>query len=118
MIGGQMPIYTRTNAWNNQGTFENDHLHWYAIGVRAMMARALGDSASWWFFAAIHGEYVTPENSQTQFPGWAFIPGAPKVPTTPLPSSKDIVTYWNQCQHQSWFFAPWHRGYLLALEAQ
>jgi tyrosinase len=26
--------------------------------------------------------------------------------------------YWDQCQHQSWYFAPWHRGYLLALEAQ
>ena len=25
--------------------------------------------------------------------------------------------HWNQCQHGSWFFLPWHRGYLAAFEA-
>ncbi|MEM7320645.1 MAG: tyrosinase family protein, partial [Pseudomonadota bacterium] len=25
--------------------------------------------------------------------------------------------FWNQCQHQSWFFLPWHRGYITAFEA-
>jgi tyrosinase len=25
--------------------------------------------------------------------------------------------FWQQCQHGSWYFLPWHRGYLLALEA-
>jgi tyrosinase len=24
---------------------------------------------------------------------------------------------WKQCQHGTWYFLPWHRGYLLALEA-
>ncbi|HVV71306.1 MAG TPA: tyrosinase family protein, partial [Verrucomicrobiae bacterium] len=113
-----MATYTRANAWNNGGTFDNKDLYWYAIGVRAMMARALNDTASWWIFAAIHGEYVTPANDAGQFPGWAYIPGVPKVPTTPLPSPNAVETYWDQCQHQSWFFPPWHRGYLLALEAQ
>jgi tyrosinase len=110
--------FTRRNAWNNSGTFDNKDLYWYAIGVRAMMNRALDDPASWWFFAAIHGEYVTPQNNPGQFPGWGSIPGQPHVPTTPLPAQRVIDTYWDQCQHQSWFFAPWHRGYLAALEAQ
>jgi len=83
-----------------------------------MMARALNEPASWWFFGAIHGEYVTPANNPGAFPGWAFIPGVPKVPVTPLPTPSVIDTYWDQCQHQSWFFPPWHRGYLVALEAQ
>jgi tyrosinase len=109
---------TRRNAWNEGGTFDNKDLHWYAIGVRAMMARALNDTASWWFFAAIHGEYVTADNNPKEFPGWAFLPGLPKVPTSPLPTTTVVQTYWDQCQHQSWFFPPWHRGYLVALEAQ
>src|SRR5260221_1531676 len=110
--------YTRQSAWNSGGTFDNKDLYWYAVGVRAMMARQLNDPASWWFFAAIHGEYVSKDNAQNQFPGWGFIPGSPKVPTTPQPAPSVIATYWNQCQHQSWFFPAWHRGYLVALEAQ
>jgi tyrosinase len=113
-----MATYTRASAWNNGGTFNNKDLYWYAIGVRAMMNRALNDPASWWFFAAIHGEYVTLDNDPGKLPGWGYIPGVPKVPTAPLPAPNDRKTYWNQCQHQSWFFAPWHRGYLVALEAQ
>lgn len=113
-----MANYTRNNAWNAGGTFNNQDLHWYTIGVRAMMTRTLDDPASWWFFAAIHGEYVTPDNDPGQFPGWGHLPGKPKVPTSPLPATSISDTYWDQCQHQSWFFPPWHRGYLVALEAQ
>jgi tyrosinase len=109
-----MATYTRSNAWNNGGTFANSDLLWYAKGVGAMMARALNDPASWWFFAAIHGEYVT-ENG---FPGWGSLPAPPAVPTTPVPSQSVWDEYWDQCQHQSWYFLPWHRGYLIALEAQ
>jgi len=109
-----MAEYTRANAWDNGGTFDNPVLLWYAKGVGAMQARALNDPASWWFFAAIHGEYI----SESGFPGWGSIPPPPQVPTSPLPSPSDQDKYWDQCQHQSWYFPPWHRGYLLALEAQ
>ncbi len=114
-----MSTFTRKNAWNNGGTFSNPDLLWYAKGVNAMMSRALNDRNSWWFFAAIHAEYLpgTP-NAQPGFPGWQAIPPSPRVPTTPLPSSGDIAQFWDQCQHQSWYFPPWHRGYLIALEAQ
>jgi tyrosinase len=111
-----MAQYTRENAWNNGGTFDDPDLLWYAKGVGAMQARELSDPSSWWFFAAIHGQYVNPP--ETSFPGWGFLPPPPPVPTAPLPSQSDQDQYWDQCQHQSWYFPPWHRGYLLALEAQ
>lgn len=110
-----MTSYIRTNAWNDGGTFNNSDLLWYAKGVGEMQSRALDDQNSWWFFAAIHGEYLTGE---TAFPGWAYISAPPQVPTTPLPSQTIQNLYWDQCQHQSWFFPPWHRGYLIALETQ
>jgi tyrosinase len=114
--------YTRTNAWNNGGTFNNPVLLWYAKGVGVMQQRALADKNSWWFFAAIHGEYVDPNTPWYQnppaFPDWGFIQAPPKVPTTPLPTQDVLDLYWDQCQHQSWYFPPWHRGYLFALEAQ
>ncbi len=109
-----MATYTRNNAWNNGGTFDNHDLLWYAKGVAAMMALPLDNPNSWWFFAAIHGEEI----ALTAFPGWGFLPSPPAVPTTPLPAQNVKTTYWNQCQHQSWYFPPWHRGYLIALESE
>jgi tyrosinase len=109
-----MATYTRANAWNGGGTFTNKDLLWYAKGVGVLQGRKLNDPSSWWFFAAIHGEYVTTSG----FPGWGFLPAPPTVPTTPQPPASVSDQYWDQCQHQSWYFLPWHRGYLLALEAQ
>ncbi len=104
-----MAKFTRKNAWNQQGTFDNQDLLWYAKGVGIMQSKALNDKNSWWFFAAIHG--ISIED-------WGNIPYPPKVPTTPTPSNSIQNEFWNQCQHQSWYFAPWHRGYLIALEEQ
>jgi len=98
--------YTRNNAWNDGGTLTgNSDLFWYAVGVGVMMKRGLADTKSWWYFAAIHGDD----------PGlWASITAPPAVPQ--LPSSD--LQGWNQCQHATWYFPPWHRGYLIALENQ
>jgi tyrosinase len=109
-----MATYTRANAWNNGGTFANPDLLWYAKGVGVMQSRALNDQNSWWFFGAIHGQEI----ALTKFPGWGHLPAPPQVPTTPLPSASLKKLYWDQCQHQTWYFPPWHRGYLVALEAQ
>lgn len=71
-----------------------------------MQARAIADPTSWRYLAAIHGfdavlwrafDYLTPSE--------------------PLPSASDQDQYWQQCQHQSWYFFPWHRGYIAAIEA-
>jgi tyrosinase len=109
-----MATYTRTSAWNNGGTFNNPVLLWYAKGVGVLQSRKLNDTSSWWFFAAIHGH----EFRSGRPTYWGSLPSPPTVPITPVPSDSDIKLYWDQCQHQSWYFLPWHRGYLLALEAQ
>jgi len=108
--------FTRKNAWNDNGTFNNPDLLWYARGVREMQTRSLDDPTSWWFFAAIHGVYINPATTPPDSLNWADIPGLPNVPITPLPASNLVAEYWNQCQHSTWFFLPWHRGYLYAIE--
>ncbi|GAB7045578.1 FG-GAP-like repeat-containing protein [Catenuloplanes indicus] len=60
----------------------------YARAVRAMQARPLTDPRSWEYQGAIHGRTGTP-------PAGAI---------------------WNECQHGSWYFLPWHRGYLYWFE--
>lgn len=109
-----MAVYTRSNAWNNGGTFDNQDLFWYAKGVGEMMSRPLSDPNSWWFFAAIHGQRV----GNGPFPSWGSLLSPPAVPISPLPTAALRQRFWDQCQHQSWYFAPWHRGYLIALEEQ
>ncbi|TPE52516.1 tyrosinase family protein [Amaricoccus solimangrovi] len=83
-----------------------DELLWYARGVKAMKARPLADPTSWTFYGAIHGIHRGL---------WNFY--GITQPGDPDPSQADQDTYWNQCQHGSWYFLPWHRGYVLALEA-
>jgi tyrosinase len=68
----------------------------YARGITAMRERDTGngdpqDPLSWRFQAAIHG-----------YPGLA--------PTL------DHRNLWGSCRHNSWFFLPWHRVYVLAFE--
>ena len=97
--------FTRNNAWNNGGTLQgNADLFWYAVGVGQMMTRDITDPKSWWYFGAIHGDG----------PEWAAITPPPQVPPLPSPDLKG----WSQCQHATWYFPPWHRGYLIALENQ
>ncbi|MBV9826884.1 MAG: tyrosinase family protein [Alphaproteobacteria bacterium] len=97
--------FTRKNVWELGGDWA-DPILWYARGVKAMKARPLNDPTSWRFYAAIHGL----DQGLWQQLGYLNQQDRP-------PSQADIATYWNQCQHGSWYFLPWHRGYLLALEA-
>jgi hypothetical protein len=66
----------------------DDATEGYARAVTTMRGRAATDPTSWAFQAAIHGSYAAPP------------PGA----------------QWNECQHASWFFLPWHRMYLYFFE--
>lgn len=94
----------RKNVWELGGDWASPIL-WYARGVKLMKERALSDHTSWSFFAAIHGF-----NSSKWRAADAW------MPSEPMPSAAEVKTYWNQCQHGSWYFLPWHRGYLIALE--
>jgi tyrosinase len=62
-------------------------LLWYARGVGALKARSITDPRSWRHLAETHG---------TSAPRPTWPPGA----------------RWKQCEHFSWHFLPWHRGYL------
>lgn len=94
----------RRNVWD-LGNKWADPILWYARGVGAMRSRALDDPLSWRFYAAMHGI-----NAQRwQFLGYLSA-------SDRLPSDDLVAQFWNQCQHGSWYFLPWHRGYLHAFE--
>lgn len=98
--------YTRANVWSKGGTFDDPTILWYARGVAAMKARALAEPTAWRFYAGIHGFNAALWQLDGYFSG-----------SDQLPSSSQQALFWKQCQHGSWYFLPWHRGYLLALEA-
>jgi hypothetical protein len=53
-----------------------------------MRSRPATDPTSWTYQAAMHGTYATPPSG----------------------------ALWNQCQHGTWYFLPWHRMYLYWFE--
>jgi tyrosinase len=82
----------------------DDTLVWYARAIRKMWERALDDPTSWRYQAGIHAyDANNPLLKPLARPG-------DKVPA----NWRDV---WNQCQHGSWYFLPWHRGYLGCFEA-
>ncbi|WP_300664485.1 tyrosinase family protein [Fluviicola sp.] len=76
-------------------------LEWYSKAVAEMKKRPATDPTSWYYQAAIHGFLASS-------PYWA------NVGTLPPLSERDM--YWERCQHQSWYFLPWHRMYLAYFE--
>ncbi len=97
--------YTRQNVWDLGSTWA-EPIYWYARGVQAMQSRPLNNLVSWRFYAAIHGFNAT----RWQRVGYLSNTDQP-------PTQQQVATFWRQCQHGSWYFLPWHRGYVLALEA-
>ena len=81
-------------------------LTWYAVGVAELQSRPISERTSWRFFAAIHG---FDQDFWTRAGAWEA--------GDPLPGDADPDQFWLQCQHASWYFLPWHRGYLMAFEA-
>jgi hypothetical protein len=82
-------LFVRRDIWELEKTGPFDPISLgYAQAVKAMQARPASDPTSWAFQSAIHGSYAPP------------------------PAGAD----WNQCQHQGWFFLPWHRMYLYYFE--
>ncbi len=80
-----------------------DDLDWYGKAVAALKNLPITDPTSWRYQGAVHG-----------YPGQRHDPFA--VRGESLPSAADQRTFWNQCQHQTWFFLPWHRNYLACFE--
>ena len=93
--------YVRQNVYDPAAA---ETVEWYGKAVAALQQEPIATRQSWTFFAAMHG--IVPR-WWTTF-GWTI---------TPPPPQADQDTFWNQCQHQSWYFLPWHRGYILAFES-
>lgn len=87
------------------GPIWNDTMLWYAKAVRELLQRPVTKKASWRYMAAMHGI-----NQQT----WNRLGYLAAGEALPVATEQD--KYWNQCQHQSWYFLPWHRGYLHTFE--
>lgn len=81
-----MAQFTRRNIWGLEtrdpsGLWDPYTLA-YAKAVAIMRSRPADNPTSWSFQAAMHGTYATP-----------------------------ALATWNQCQHGTWYFLPWHRMY-------
>lgn len=83
----------------------SDTLLWYAKAVRTLRARPFTDPTSWRFVAAMHGWHPVV------WQRFGVIAQDEAVPPDAVQSR-----FMNQCQHQTWFFLPWHRGYVSAME--
>jgi tyrosinase len=97
--------FTRKNVWE-LGSDWADPILWYARGVKAMKSRALKEPTGWRFYGAIHGF------DQGLWKQLGYLKTGEA-----MPSNADLKDYWQECQHGSWYFLPWHRGYLIALES-
>ncbi|MGH3934262.1 MAG: tyrosinase family protein, partial [Pseudonocardiaceae bacterium] len=81
--------FVRRNIWALQATSPWDPVTLAdANAIKVLQARALTDPTSWTYQSAVHGR------------------------TGPVPPG----AVWNQCQHGSWYFLPWHRMYLYYFE--
>src|SRR4051794_2912929 len=78
----------------------------YALAMRALDGLPISNRNSWKFFGAIHGFDEDLWREQELIGR-----------TEAVPNDITNRTYGDQCQHGSWYFLPWHRGYLATFEA-
>lgn len=91
---------------NQGGVIWTDTLLWYAKAVAHLYSIPVSQRGSWRYLAAIHGINI---------PGW--ISDGVMNAGDPMPPSSETDEVWNQCQHGTWYFLPWHRGYLASFES-
>jgi tyrosinase len=94
-------VRIRKSVWKlgNPG----DDLHWYGKAVGQLRPLPLINPIGWRYQAAVHGY---PRTTPDPF----------AIPGEPLPSTSEQKRFWEKCQHRTWFFLPWHRGYLACFE--
>ncbi|MGV2124078.1 tyrosinase family protein [Agrobacterium vitis] len=109
---GDNMVYIRKSVWANGGDFSDPILYWYAKGVGKLREKPLADNTSWNFMAAIHGIDIDKPDQLSLWTKYGYYTAG-----EPLPSQADQKLYWKQCQHGSWYFLPWHRGYIWSIEA-
>jgi tyrosinase len=87
------------------GATWNPTILWYAKAVGALWKKDITDKTSWRYMAAVHNF------NKQQWINYGYLTASEK-----LPSQAERDKYWQQCQHQSWYFWPWHRSYLHTFE--
>jgi tyrosinase len=78
-------------------------LFWYAKAVAHMWDKPITDPTGWRYQGAMHEYNIDHTDPLTN-------------PADPSPIPNSLKHFWNQCQHGSWFFLPWHRMYLGCFE--
>jgi hypothetical protein len=86
MNGTPQQPFVRRNIWSldPNRAFESEVTLNYAKAVAVMRRKPATDPTSWAYQAGVHGAY----------------------------SAVPAGASWNQCQHATWYFLPWHRMYL------
>lgn len=119
--------YIRKNGWiqnidpsdQSKGNFRNEETYWYAVGVYFLQQIPISEPSSWWFYAAIHGQYLTESakiKNKSKYLNWDNIAYINQDMIKDFPDESIQKKYWDQCQHGTWYFSAWHRGYLVSLE--
>jgi len=98
-----MALRVRRDVWSSDDPW-GDTLQWYERAVAKLKTLPLDDPRSWRYLAAMHGI----DSATWQIHG--YLKEGEKLPDL-------METSWMQCQHTSWYFLPWHRGYLASFEA-
>jgi tyrosinase len=82
-------MFERRDVWKLGSEADPWHpiLRWYARAINVLKGRPRANPTSWRYLAAIHGTGI----ARSEWPQGAT---------------------WQECQHDSWFFLPWHRIYL------
>ena len=101
---GVSNMLTRKNVWELGGNWA-DPILWYARAVAKLRTQPIANRTSWRFWAGMHGYNKSL---------WEFYHY--KAANEALPAQADLDKFWLQCQHGSWYFLPWHRGYLIGFE--
>ncbi|AZD47994.1 tyrosinase family protein [Pseudomonas chlororaphis] len=93
-------VATLGSGWNNKVLLN------YALAMRELDKLPITNRNSWKFLGAIHG-----------FDRQLWVEVNVLGDSDPVPKDLTNFTYGSQCQHGSWYFLSWHRGYLAAFEA-
>ena len=82
-------------------------LLWYAKAVGVMKSRPAKDPTAWIYQAAMHGFTLDPNFDPDAATFWTSTTQGQSMPADP-----EQAKFWAQCQHGTWYFAPWHRMYI------
>jgi tyrosinase len=103
---GEAGMVTRTRREvRSLGKTWNETMLWYAKAVHELRERPVTKKASWRYLAAMH------DFDQAKWINLGYL-----VKGEALPKTAERKRYWSQCQHQTWYFLPWHRAYLHSFE--